>query len=361
MKVSYHVIKDVKLDGRVESDEDIAATSSDEERRLRYSITSLCYPGDGKLYCGVTNFVGDILQEFDLAGGTFRSLGFTELADPNDHKIHKGLWYDGQKNSLFFGIASLSPLPKMLGKGGRLFRYDIAAESYEQLGVPKPDCYIQATSYDPKRQIMTVFTEPDHSFTVFELDGRKVRRSVAVGSIVHIPGIDPAGGVWGTHSNQHAFFRYNPDTDTMEFPQGCRMPTAQQARNLMYDGAGPVDCALTGPDGQLYVASAMGEVYRINPESGELAYIARPVPHTRLPAMVFGPDGRLYGIGGDKYSNALWALDVDTARTEVIGKVETEDGLTLFRPHDMVCIDGVFYIGETDNPDRSGYLWQCEV
>ena len=39
-----------------------------------------------------------------------------------------------------------------------------------------------------------------------------------------------------------------------------------------------------------------------------------------------------------------------------------EDGLTLYRPHDLaISGDNTIYVAETDVPERSGYLWECEV
>jgi hypothetical protein len=172
-----------------------------------------------------------------------------------------------------------------------------------------------------------------------------------------MPAIDSEGGVWGTYSFwDHAFFRYDPDRDSFEFPEGCVMPTARQAANIMYVGGGPVDCMLNGPDGQLYVSSAMGEIYRLDPQTKKLTYLARPMPFNRLPGLVFGPDGRLYGVGGDAWHVTLFAYDLKTGGVQLIGELKTADR-TCFRPHDLACQDGRFFVGETDNPKNSGCLW----
>ncbi|MCG3181454.1 MAG: hypothetical protein BIFFINMI_03850 [Phycisphaerae bacterium] len=365
MKVDYYLIRDIKLAGDAASDEEIAANPKlrEEVRRNRYSITSLCVGDNGTLFCGVTNTGGDILHAFDLKTCKFRCLNFAAIAEKPDHKIHKGLWLDRGRNSLYFGIASLESTADLCtGPGGRLMRYDIGKEKYEEIGRPSPGSYIQATSYDAKRRLMTAFTLPGLGFAVMEIDTGKVRWDVPLESIVHIPAVDRRGGVWGTWGiGRQGFFRYDPDKNSFEFSAKCVMPTANEASNIMYAGAGPVDCMICGPDGMIYVASALAEVYRINPDTMELSYLARPLPFNRLPGIVFGPDGRLYGVGGDAWQTSLFALDVASGATEILGKLHHADGRRCFRPHDLAYADGRFFVGETDNPKQSGALWACTL
>ncbi len=159
MKVEYFIIKDIKLDGTAVSDEEIAANKAlrEEVRKKRYSITSVCADErTHRVYCGCTNTGGDILYEFDAKTNKMRCLNFQPVCEPHDAKIHRGLWLDRERNSLFFGLATLTSLTKVaLGPGARLMRYDIATETFEELGRPSPGSYIQATSYDAKRRLMT--------------------------------------------------------------------------------------------------------------------------------------------------------------------------------------------------------------
>lgn len=361
MKVEYFIIKDVTLDGTARSDEEIAADGrlSEEARRKRYSITSLCAgDGLGKLYCGCTNRAGDILYEFDVRTDKFRCLNFGPIAEPCDAKIHRGLWLDRERSALFFGIATLSPLGQVAtGPGARVMKFDLKTEKYTELARPSPGSYIQATAYDQKRQLIYSFTLPALGFTVTDLKTGKTKWNVPLESIVHVPAIDPAGGVWGTHSiNLQAFFRYDPDADRFEFPDGCVMPSAIKASNLMYTGAGPVDCMLTGPDGMVYVGSGMGEIYKLDPVTKKVTYLARPLPYNRLPGLVFGPDGRLYGVGGDAWHVTLFAYDLKTASVELLCELKNGERVC-YRPHDLAYQDGRFFVGETDNPKNSGCLW----
>ena len=127
----------------------------------------------------------------------------------------------------------------------------------------------------------------------------------------------------------------------------------------MYTGAGPVDCMINGGDGSLYVTTALAELYRLEPTSGRLDYLGRPMPYNRLPAICIGEDGWIYGVGGDANATTIFRYDRQSGRFQVLGEVRAPDGSTCFRPHDMVLVGHTAYVGETDNRKRSGYLWEC--
>jgi hypothetical protein len=364
MNVEYFVIKDVQLNSSARSVEELTSDSSirADFLRQRHCIVSVC-AGDGKIYCGCTNTAGDILYELTPSTGKFRSLEFAKVAEPCDAKIHRGLWLDRQRNSLVFGIASLSPNNKTsVSKGARIMRYDLGTDTYEELIRPWQGNYIQATNYDAERQMIYSFTEPAQGFAVSDLANKVNRRQMCLGSIVHIGVIDPAGWVWGTWGfrGAHPFFRYHPEGDRIEFFENLVMPTSVQASNLMYPGAGPVDCMITGPDGLLYVASAMCELYRIDPVACTLEYLGRPLPHNRMPGLVFAPDGLLYGVGGNDWAVTLWSFNPKTGKFTVVGEVAAPDR-RCFRPHDITYLDGRFYVGETDNPKMSAAVWEIAV
>ncbi len=365
MKVEYFVLRQPQLDGQGRSDEEFPADPVlfEQVLRRRYCITSLC-GGDGKVYIGCTNTSGDILHEFDVHSGRFRSLGFAKSAEPYDAKIHRGLAFDRGRRSLYFGLASLTPTSKVaLCPGGRIVRFDLDGGTCHELGRPMPGNYIQATLYDPQRQMMYSFTEPSQGFAATELATGRHRRAMALGSLTHNSTLDNDGGVWGTwfYRGVHPFFRYDPDGDRFDFPEGLVMPTSAQACNLMYPGAGPVDCLAAGPDGLVYAASAMGELYRIDPHALTLEYLGRPVPHNRLPGLAFAPDGLLYGVGGNDGRVTLWSFDRRSSLFRVLGELAAPDGRRCFRPHDMICLAGRLFIAETDNPKASGCLWAVTV
>jgi hypothetical protein len=365
LSVRYHVLTDERTDLSRLLDESFVTTANRDAnvRRNRRWFTSLCYDeASGRLYCGQTHRAGNILHAFDPATGTFEDLGYDRVAEDNEMKVHRGLWLDGDQRALYFGVASLSPTSAMVeAPGGKLVRYDIEGRRFQTLGIPLQGNYIQATNYDPTRQLMYAFLEPSRSFAVWSVRAGELVRVHCMDSIVHVSDLDDRGGVWGTYSHQHAFFRYDPDADRFEFPDGCVLPTAREAAGVMYEGAGPVDCLINGGDGFLYVASGLGELYRLEPTSAELRYLGRPLPYRRLPAVRMGADGMLYGVGGDDNGTTIFRYDREQERFELLGQVRAPDGTTCFRPHDLALVGGVAYVAETDTPDRSGYLWECRL
>lgn len=365
LKVRYYILTDERTDLRQLGDANFAASTprKSERARKRRWFTSLCVdPETNRLYCGQTNRVGSILHEFNPETGRFRDLHYDRVADDHDMKIHRGLWLDSKERALYFGIATLSSTAALLeAPGGRLMRYDLKQRGFETLGVPLAGNYIQATNYDPVRKLMYSFLEPSKSFAVWSLRRRKLVRVHCMDSIVHVAALDDAGGVWGTCSHRHYFFRYDPESDRFTVRESCVLPSARIASDVMYEGAGPVDSMLNGGDGFLYVGSAIGELYRLDPVSFELEYLGKPLPYNRLPGLCLGSDGLIYGVGGNDDHTTLFRFDRRQRRFEILGKVAAPDGTMCFRPHDLVLLNGVFYVAETDTPDRSGYLWECRL
>jgi hypothetical protein len=366
LDTSYHVLTDYRTDlssrRRSLDDTFVKATERDEDLRTkRRWFTSLCWDPDSKrLYCGQTHRMGNVLHAFDPESGEFENLGFEEVAEDNDMKIHRGLWLDEEQKSLYFGMASLSDIPALLdAPGGRLVRYDIERRSFETIGIPMQGNYIQATVYDPVRRMMYAFLEPSKSFAAWSLEEGRLVRAHCVSSILHVSDVDDEGGVWGTASGRHVFFRYDPAENAFAFPEGCVLPSAQKASGILYGGAGPVDCLINGGDGYMYVTTGLGELYRLDPKSGALDYIGRPLPYLRAPAVRVGGDGMLYGVGGDQGMTFIFRCDRESGRLEVLGHVAAEDGTACFRPHDMALVGATAYVAETDSPGRSGYLWEC--
>ena len=368
MKVSYHVFQDYRLSVASESDEEALTRLSAKEKaaatKRLYSFVSMRHhPGRGSIFLGTTHRGGDILLEFNLKTRKFKSCGFARsgLAGPGDHKIHKGIALDEKENALYFGIATLQPMAEhMDGEGGKLVRYDIATGRFRKLASPTKGDFHQGTLYDPRRRMMYVFTGRC-SFVVYDLGRKRLVRWENMETCPHNGCQDPDGGVWGVYgAGRQEFFRYNPDTDRFEFP-GTAFPNALAASNVMYHGAGPVDSFIDGGDGFLYAGSPLGELYRIEWRTGALKYLGKPFPDRRLPGLAVGPDGWLYLAGGNTRCSMLARYSREEERFEFLGNVEHPDGTYLHYAHELVVVDGVVYIGETDNKTRSGYLWACEL
>ena len=128
----------------------------------------------------------------------------------------------------------------------------------------------------------------------------------------------------------------------------------------MYPGAGPIDCMLNGGDSYLYVALETGSLVRMDPRTIEFQHLGRPSPSPRIPALIMGDDGMLYGTCGDDASVSVFRFDRDTREFDIIARL-AKDEEKCFRPHDMARVDNRIFVGETDNPGRSGYLWEVEL
>jgi hypothetical protein len=369
MHVVYHVYRRWKAPPglRGATDEELAEAPGPvlrEMRRRRYSLVSSAYhAGRQKLYLGTTNKGGDILVEFDLRTRRFRSCGFQRsgLRGPHDVKIHKGLHLDEAGDRIYFGTASLSPIADVIGKpGGLLACYDIRTGKFHDLGRPIPGQFYQSTCWDPRRGLAYLFTGRC-VFAVYDFRRRKLLACEPMDSIPHNGCLDDDGGAWGTYSGgKHAFFRYNPDARRFEFP-GCAIPDAAEAADIIYAGAGPVDGMLNGGDGFLYVGTALGELYRLDPRRGDLTFLGKPLPGRRLPVLALGPDGWLYLCGGYRPRSMLARYHRAENRFERLGTIAHANGEWMEYVHEIAVVGRSVYALETDNLRRSGFLWECRL
>ncbi len=366
MDVKYHIFKDYDLDITGASDEELAANKKFAKviRKNRYFFVSMCYhPKRKRIYVGCTQSGGDLLVEFNPKTSKFRSCGYAHSGYwySLEAKIHKGIWLDEKEDALYFGTSTLSPVSQTVdSKGGKLIRYRIKDRQFDLIAEPTPGDFYQATGYDPKRKKIYMYTMPGSCFAVYDMKKKKLLRSDPMESIPHIGAIDHDGGVWGTYDGgTQAFFRYMPDENRYEFPEGCSFPNALAAANIMYPGAGPIDSCITGDDGYIYTGSALGELFRIDPQDKSVTYLGKPFTGKRLPGIYLADDGYIYLCGGNDGAPRLARYDRATGNFELLGIVESPDGTLCYRCHELVVVDGVAYIGETDNPKRSGYIWEC--
>ena len=340
-------------------------TGNPDWKRNLISFTSLqWHPARRRLYCGMTAFDCDLMVEFDPAAGTFRDLGFMRVAEKFEIKIHRSLHLlrDGR---IVGATACLHREDQRAeGHGGRVFIYDPEKETYDFLPIPVPLDYIQTITVDEDRQLLYGFSYPVFNFFVMDLKTRAVRRCDYMGSIPHIVALAPDGGYWATwNCRTHNLFRYDPDRDKIDFKQYA-LPHTKESCGLMYPGAGPIDGMALGSDNMLYIGEASGHLDRLDPRTGKVEDLGRPVgEETRIPALETGPDGRLYGIAGFRERCHFFAFDPATGKTENFGMiVDGADGTPLFIGHDIAMLDAkTVFVGETDTSDRAGRLWRCDL
>jgi hypothetical protein len=107
----------------------------------------------------------------------------------------------------------------------------------------------------------------------------------------------------------------------------------------------------------------MGALARLDPKNVMVEYLGKPLNSPRLPGLLVGQDGRLYGCGGDGGDTHLFAYDRDSRRFFDCGRIYDPDRQTACGCTHWLAEarPGLFYVGETDNQQRSGYLWECEI
>ncbi len=340
-------------------------TANPDWRRNLISTTSvLWHPQRRRLICGLTSFDTDLLYEFDPATEQFHSLDYPRLSEPFEIKIHRSLALQDDGSILGATACLHREDQRRQAPGGRIFRYDFAADRYEDLGRPVPPEYVQSIDVDAQRQLLYGFTYPVFNFFVYDLRRRAVRRVDYVGSIPHRTAVDVNGCVWGTWSNRtHHLFKYDPDADQITFFDHG-IPGAAGEDGRMFPGQGPIDMALAGPDGMIYLGLLAGQLVRLDPHTGQCESLGQPVPGMiRLPAMTVGSDGMIYGVNGFITECHLFRFDPRNGQCTDLGIIADEStGERLFIGHDICCgDDGVLWVGETDTAHRAGYLWECRL
>ena len=339
-----------------------ALRGSEEFTKGYYAFTALAKsPDEGTIYCGTTNFGGNLLQAYDTRTATFESLGYDAVYEPNEVKIHRGLCI-GDDGRVVAATSCLTPINRLAdAPGAKVFRYDPVARAFEVLATPLKGLYIQTISLDYQRQMVYGMGYPAFDFFAYSIETGEVVYRQFMESISHIAAIDDDGGYWGTwyHRRDHLLWRYDPGTNKVRFfDHGFPTP----CRSLMYDRAGPIDCMVNGGDGLLYVGHESGELYALDPKRGDLEYLAKPMPGTRMPAIAVGSDGLLFGVGGSDRATIGFVYDRKARRSEILGDIAETDGeASCFRTHDCCVIGDSLFVGETDTPERSCYLWECKL
>lgn len=361
--VKYHVLRDF-------SGKDIDVDSQSTEGmspafRDNYIAFTCLLPVESEraLYCGVTAYNGDILAGFDVESKTFRSMGYQNVAEQYEVKVHRSL--ELASDGTIYGASAClhEPDKRLDAPGGCIFKLAPGTRAVEKLCIPSPPDYIQTITLDEKRQLIHGFTYPVFKYFVYHIDTKEVQDFDYIGSITHISAVDDAGRLWGTwHNTGHYLFCYDPAKDAPDFTRN-QLPGAQNDANRMYPGAGPVDVMINGGDGYIYIGSTGGALYRLDPNTGEAEWLGKPTAAARMPGLTVWRDGLLLGVVGDDEAPSVFVYDRQTRKFDVLGSiVAAADGKTLYRTHDVAAFgDDTIYVAETDVPDRSGYLWECKL
>jgi len=318
---------------------------------------------DGGLYCGLTRFNGDVFYRFDVHAKKFESLGYQKISEPFECKIHRSL--ELASNGVIYGATACLHYEnyRLEAPGGALFRYDPGNRQLTRLGVPVAHDYIQTITLDDTRQLIYGQTYPVFKFFVYHVADGRVDNFDFTGSISHISALDDQGGFWSTWNGaNHWLFRYDPEEGKVRwFRHG--LPNAKADSNIMYPNAGPIDSMVNGGDGWLYAGTCGGSLCRIHAESARVEYLGHPAPTRRMPGLKNFRDDLLLGCCGDEDGGCLFIYNKKNKHFDVLGPIiDSRTGLSLYRTHDLeIGSNGHIFVGETDVPNRSGYLWEIEL
>jgi hypothetical protein len=362
--IKYHVLRDTKRPMLTPEDARFDRKRDKQLFENRIAFVCLLWHPAGQLYCGLTAFNNDIFTRFDPKKEEFTSLRYQDVAEEFEVKIHRSLCLAGD-GAIYGATATLYTLNQRLQTpGGSIFRFDPKTGKIEKLCIPLPRDYPQTITLDEKRKLIYGMTQPVFKFFVYHLDSGEVEDYDYMGSITHISALDDDSCYWGTwDSVRHYLFKYDPRTRKITyFTHG--LPEGAKFADIMYRGAGPVDCMINGQDGYRYIGTTGGTFCKLDPRSAKVTYLGRPHPTKRLPGLALLDNRRILLAGGDEEGGFLAIYDRKTGGFEHLGEiVEPRSGKRLYRVHDL-CLSGdrkTAYIAETDVPARSGYLWACQL
>jgi len=337
------------------------------------SFDSLLYDRENNLiYCGLATFDTDILYVYDRNLRKFISLGYSKIADKFDAKFHRSLQMDNDGN-IYGAIALFHNLDRQYeAPGGSLVKYNPKTKEITKLAIPIPHAYIQCTAFDKERKIIYGFTFNPEKMFRYDLSTGETKDLGFIGNNFqichpHIPAIDDEGNCWGTWGVTRAWddnpgidairlLKYNPEEDKITWFR-------HSLPKISSDDYGAVDSMLNGKDGYIYIGTTAGALIRLNPKTIKTELLGKPCPERRLSGLAIGPDGLLYGAGGDNGKARIFSYDRKKNKFYDLGPIFDRNlGENAVKIHDIVVTDDlVVYAGENDNHYRSSYLWECKV
>lgn len=359
-KICHYVLRDYRAHV-VDVDADRNQEANDKDRFNNYVafVSLLHHAKQKKIYCGLTAYNTDILATFDLKKKTLQSLEYQRISEPFEVKIHRSLAL-ASDGTVYGATSCLHRADKRLqAPGGSIFRVRPGSNTPEKLAVPVKHEYIQTITLDEQRQIIYGQTWPCLVFFVYHIDTGEVEDYGYVGSIAHISAIDDSGCLWSTWDIfDHNLFKYDPEQHKITFFHHT-LPNCKD--EVKIPGISPIDSMVNGGDGYLYIGTLGGILCRLDPKTAEVTYLGKPIPPRRIPGLVVWDDSLLLGVAGDKGETVIFAYDRKAKAFHAGPLIDSETGLKLYRPHDLVFVNNLAYVAETDVPGRSGYLWECEI
>ncbi len=369
---------------------DLTRESGGEIPYGQTAITALANGSDGMVYGGTSaDRPGKECYLFRYKDGTnVEILGRLSPAIPGQQKIWHSLLTAADGN-LYGGTWTDS---REGGKqpSGHVFRYDLKAGKVVDLGVVREGEGIYAMTSNDQKTIVYGVTTPSCLLFSYDLSTGKISvlgdvmasikaylnppTAVKDGKLVvtdvgeekgrgwerSIGGsawkkryfapraiiCDNQGNVWGSR-DQGYFFKYDPRQMKI-FDTPVQMPLAEGTEDGVITEIS-VDSLVKDKSGLIYGGTySDGYVFRIDPASGEVINLGKPLREQRIRALTIGPDGMLYGIGGeDSFISKLFRYNPRNGDMRELGVIH-ERGWTVYRIDTIIAgSDGALYLGES--------------
>lgn len=400
--VRAHILRNVQLSGWEEKIvgrwhyRDLVADAQWRHGWISFD-TVTWNPDDRQLYCGLNSIDGDLLYRFDPASGQFMGLNTQRWADAFDSKIHRTLLYNPADRCFYFGTSLLHDVDQQQeARGGKLVRYDPAADRYDILGIPAEMLYIQSIAADFARGKIYGFTYPAEGLFEFDLETRRSEMLAWTGNALffsqpHNPVVDADGWLWGTYAETRAWDEKLSSVPTRLFkyhPEGRRfvwfdfgLSRRADHEQLLPDPPAPPGvtsalgetrhkddfgfCDSMAYDGRryIYAGTVAGALCRIDTHSDRVEKLAHVMATGRFPAMAVAADGTVYGAGGMKGHTQIVRYRPTDGRID--GFFNLRDPALSEGPariHELaVDNEHRLYLAENDNHWRSSYLWTTQL
>lgn len=401
-KVEAHILRDYRLSGwqeRIVGRWHYRDLVADENWRKGWiSFDSVVFnPDDGQVYCGLNSIDGDLLYRFSPDDHTFQCLNTQRWTDPFDVKIHRNILHNHHDGCLYFATSLLHDVDQQRqAPGGKIVRYDPAADRYDILGIPSPMLYIQSIAADFDRGKIYGFTYPAEALFEFDLATGRGEILAYTGNAMffsqpHNPVVDGHGWLWGTYAETRAWdetlsempirlFKYHPEGRRFVwFDRGLprrsdrdqlladppALPNAASAlgETRHKDDFGFCDSMAYDGNRYIYAGTVAGVLCRIDTRTDRVEKLANVMATGRFPALAIADDGTLYGAGGMNGHTQVTRYRPGEGRMDSF--FDLVDPKITDRPariHELaVDPQHRLYLAENDNHQRSSYLWTATL
>ena len=355
------------------------------------AITSLTNGPDGKIYGGTSaDRPGkeSYLFRYNGNGRDIEILGKLSPAITGQQKIWHSL-LTGSDGNLYGGTWTDAKKDEKQ-PSGHLFRYNISSGKVSDLGIVSEGEGIYTMTSNDEKNILYGITVPSCLLFSYDIQKGKIRvigdimktikdylsppKVMKEGKLVvtdvgeergkgwersiggsawrkrYFPPraiiCDNDGNVWGSR-DQGFFFKYDVKEDIL-FETKIEMPLMIGTEDAIITEIS-VDALIKDKNGIIYGGTySDGYLFKLDPKSGKVICMGKPIRQQRIRGLTFGEDGLLYGIGGeDNGISKVFRYNPDNGDMRELGVIH-EDGWTIYRMDTIITgADGYIYIGES--------------